>query len=833
MTTGLNDKQEQLERRLARERSARKEAERILEQKALELYEANEALRQVNTGLEAEIARRTSELQKQQRDYRNIVQSVADVIFSLNDSGQFTFMNQRGLNMLEVPLEEVQQMHYSDLVDPSYRERVQAFYNGAMARAETNTYLEFPIQTPSGKTFWLGQNTQIDYDGDRVVEVTSIARDITDRRIIEAKLKRSEEKYRGIIENMELGLMEVDNSGMILRAYEHFGQMVGWDPMELVGKNANDMFLPDEYRALMSKQSAIRLEGKQSVYEVEMIRKDQSRIWVLISGAPFYDETGKIIGSIGIHYDITERKQVERDLARAKDEAIRAKEAEKDFLARMSHEIRTPMNAIIGMSHMLRDSALDDEQGELVRSVLHSANLLRGLINSVLDLSKIEAGKVEVNLRPFNLLELAQAIHQTFQFRLNASPVEVHMEWDDRLPRYIISDELAINQVLMNLLGNAAKFTSEGSVAVRFANAGRDGNKVNLQLEVIDTGIGMTEAQCARIFESFSQADKDISLKYGGTGLGLAITKELIELLHGSIRVTSQPGVGTTFTVELQVEESVQNTGISEQSGESEDLRGKRILIAEDNPMNVNYIQRLMKRWGIDFVIARDGQEAVNCAQQERFDLILMDIQMPVMDGYQATEAIKQNPASPNHETPIVGLSAQAFQEDIERTKALGMSGYLTKPYTPDQLQAELQDRLAFDTEEEAEETATTFAFNERLDAAFLDAFYGGDLEYSCDMFTEFLRSTPHHLHDFEAVHGTDDAGQLRRWVHKIKPTLSMVGLTELGKEAECIELELSKVNADLSPELSSRTLKLYRSIESVLPMLNQEVARMTNALKS
>ena len=825
-TTPNQSNVEQLQRRLQREQTARKEAERILEVKAQELYEANQELVRINAGLEGEIERRAQALEESQRNYRAIVENVNDVIFSMDSGGYFKFMNEPGLKMLGLSPEQLFTMHYETLVLPTHTEEVTSFVSYEIGLGKDSSYLEFPVVDYRGKLHWLGVTARYAYENGALLEVTCIARDITDRRAVEEKLKRSEEKYRGIIENMELGLLEVNNDGVILRAYQHFCNMVGYEASELVGKRAIDMLLPEEYSALMASESAKRLEGQQSVYEVEMICKDGSRKWVLISGAPFYGEMGQVLGSIGIHYDITERKLTETELARARDEAEHAKEAEKEFLARMSHEIRTPMNAVIGMAHMLRDSTLDDEQDELVTSVLHSAHLLKGLINSVLDLSKIQAGKVELNPRDFNLRELAISLQKTFEFRMTGTAVDVHMEFDANLPKRAVADELAINQVCMNLLGNAAKFTHQGSITLRMQQATSRDERPWLRLEVEDTGIGMSPDQLEHIFDRFRQATSHIVHSYGGSGLGLAITDELVALMGGDIDVTSTLGEGSCFVVELPLEPSEQAAVAQEFDPEAVNLGGMRILVAEDNPMNIAYLEKLLVRWDTEFRFTRDGQEAVEASRIAVYDVILMDIQMPIMDGYQACKVIRSEADNPNQHTPVVALSAQAFEEDVAAAKEVGMQAYLTKPYIPVQLQEVLHRFNAGEHVPSPALPALEWAYHPDLDGSYLDEFYRGDLDYASMVFGEFLNAAPELLAGVSKA--LDNLDQLARAVHKIKPTLPMVGLTALHKQAIAAE-EAAKLQAHNASAMASA---LVDAVRDWLDPLKIEYQRMLDHLK-
>ena len=355
--------------------------------------------------------------------------------------------------------------------------------------------------------------------------------DRTKQRVAAEAIRQSEEKYRGIIENMELGLLEVDNDGSILRAYERFCDMTGYQAEELIGKNANEVLVPLHQRHIIDKQNAERLKGKADVYEIQIKKKDGSPLDVLISGSPLMNSEGEVVGSLGIHYNITERKKLEKDLAKATLQAEQARLAEQQFLANMSHEIRTPMNSVIGMTHLLYNTPINDQQKEMLDSLRFSADTLMGIISNILDLSKIEAGELEMEDKVFNLLQLTQAIQRSFQFKLRDKSVSVVLDFDQRIKNMVKADPTRINQILTNLMGNASKFTNSGTVGLRVKLLAEDTQHYLLAFEVHDTGMGIPEDKIDSIFQNFKQADIKVSRRFGGTGLGLAIVKQLVDIL--------------------------------------------------------------------------------------------------------------------------------------------------------------------------------------------------------------------------------------------------------------------------------------------------------------
>ncbi|WP_461105200.1 PAS domain S-box protein [Spirosoma koreense] len=513
--------------------------------------------------------------------------------------------------------------------------------------------------------------------------------DVTEKYLAREQLRKSEEKYRGIMNNLELGLLEVDNDQTIIRAYDRFCQMLGYTADELIGQNASTLFLAQEGQEVLEKQQALRYHGQASSYEVPLQHKNGQTVWMLVSGAPIMDEHGAIVGSIGVHYNLTERKKLELELEESRL-------AEKQFLANMSHEIRTPLNAIIGMTHLLYDTRPTQNQLEYLDIIRSSADFLHTLISDLLDMAKIEAGRVEVSRQPFDLAGLLRSLQKIFQMRLQKRPISMDVMLDARISGKYIGDELMLNQILLNLLGNAEKFTEEGSIMLTARIRKKEADRTWIEFQVSDTGVGIPEDKLDRIFQKFRQVSPE-GHKHKGTGLGLAITKELIELQEGSISVRSTVGEGSQFTFSLPYAQAIpeeKELGQPETppTGETaSQIEHLTILVAEDNLMNQRYVSGLLKKWGVTFIIASDGQEAVDMCRKEKFDLILMDIQMPVLNGYDATIAIRAID-NPNQNTPILALTASAMLDQKEMAIKAGMDGFLPKPFAPDKLLAALQE---------------------------------------------------------------------------------------------------------------------------------------------
>ncbi|MBK8562347.1 MAG: PAS domain S-box protein [Saprospiraceae bacterium] len=950
-----------LNRRLQREINSRKQAEAILEQKALELYRANDELRSLNEGLEQKIAERTSALEDSELRYRQIVENATDIIYRADADGYFTYANQTASVRLGYSQTEIIGRHFMELVHPDWQQHVNDFYKKCREEQQMSSYLQFPILTKSGEVIWLAQNVQFILHEGEIVEAAAVARDFTKRKLAEdelkttqsrlislianlqsgilvedenrhivltnqlfceifgitappdalkgadcsesaeqtkglfknpedfvkgigvllknreikvneelemtdgrillrdyipifaegkylghlwqyrdvteekraeEKLRRSEEKYRGIIENMELGLLEVDNMGRIMRAYHRFCEMIGFNESELIGKKANEVFLPPEFAAVMKQQAMDRMRGQAGVYEIQLFKKDGSRIWVMISGAPIYNQWGKIIGTIGIHYDVTQQKKLQQELFEARLRAEEAQEAEKQFLANMSHEIRTPLNAIIGMTHLLYDTAPTPDQQNYLDILKSSSEILRALINDLLDLSKMRAGKLEAHPKEFDLTGLLRTLQKTFQIKLDSRPVEVEAEIDPRLDTLLLGDDLLLNQILLNLLGNAEKFTAEGKMGIRVMLKSRTGKVVTVRFEVFDTGIGIPPNKLDLIFQSFRQVDGDIKRRYGGTGLGLSIVKNLVELQGGFIQVDSVEGQGTVFHFELDYEDTgIKTAAVTEvyQTAKADYAGQCKVLVVEDNSMNRRYLSSLLNKWNIEHKMAVNGREGVEMAQFERYDLIFMDIQMPELDGYEASIAIRST-ANPNQRTPIVALTASAMLSRKDKAYQAGMDDYVSKPFTPEQILVVLEKFVkigaaAAATEDFSNEKTGIFAGAKGLDAAQLHDLYADDHEYALDMFDAFFEKMRDEYPQLRPLFEKRDWAGLSKLAHKLKPAFPMVGLSWLEADFQKLETEAKAGASEQDIELIIKQIE--EKAAAGIPLVKAEMERL------
>ncbi|MBF9239675.1 PAS domain S-box protein [Hymenobacter sp. BT683] len=512
--------------------------------------------------------------------------------------------------------------------------------------------------------------------------------DIT-RRVTESEaLKRRERKYRSILENLNLGLIEVDLAGQVTFVNDSYCQLTGYTQAELLHHDLDRLQVNESYRQLLEQKTNSRARGISDTYELPIKNKHGELRWLLVSGTPVYDDEQQFTGSIGVHLDITHQKQLEAKLRDAKKLAEESSRAKEMFLANMSHEIRTPMNAILGMSQLLARTALSPQQNNYLHAIATSAENLLVIINDILDLSKIDAGKMLIEKIGFSLPKICEQVEKTLHYKAEDKGLSLVVEVDPNTPEVLLGDPHRLVQVLLNLAGNSIKFTEKGEVHIGCALAGIVGTDAVVEFTVRDTGIGMAPAYVKKLFQTFSQENASISRQHGGTGLGLNISMNLVCLMGGDLQVTSEKGQGThsRFSLVLPIgtdSDLPRNEMTVSSKLIRESLHGKRVLLVEDNAYNRMLAKSFLRLAHIVVTEAENGAAAVELARTQEFDLILMDLLMPVMSGYDATNVIRNDLKL---HVPIIALTANALRGDNQKCLDAGMNDYLSKPYKENDL---------------------------------------------------------------------------------------------------------------------------------------------------
>jgi PAS domain S-box-containing protein len=898
------------------------------------------------------------ELEENEEKYRTVVNNIAEglVITDLEDN--LIFINKQMSKLSGYQLGDIiGQKACGIFIPEDYRD----VYNRKTLRRKEGEAEEYEMLLKyKEENFWTASISATSYrnsKGDIIGTIAAI-NDISDRKKMELAVSREEEKYKSIIENMELGLLEVDPEERIIKAYPKFCKLTGYEEEELIGQVATDIFLDEDELNRMLQYRKARKRGESGVYEIQLKKKNGVKIWVMISGAPYFDENNNVVGSVGIHLDITQRKRVEQEIREsqeklqlilntsldaiimideasivvdwspsaekifgystheavgfsldglivppsmiaahrkgmshymktgegpvlntrvelpaikkngeqilieltispikiddkyyfssfcrditvrkknekalidAKKAAEQARNVERQFLAHMSHEIRTPMNAVIGMTYLLGRSDLSAEQIDYLDALKFSADSLMGIISDILDLSKIDAGEIEMEERPFSLHHLLESLQRTYQFKVQEKNLSVQMTIDDDIKNQLIGDKTRLGQILGNLLSNASKFTSEGYIGVNALLVKREDDVFWIKFQVYDTGIGISKDSLDIIFNSFKQATVNIHREFGGTGLGLSIVKQLVEIQNGLISVESELGKGTMFEVILPFkdsgittkEEQKIKTQISESIQKMSELT---ILIAEDNLINQKLITSIFSQWGIKFDLAENGLEAVEFSKQRLYDIIFMDINMPKMNGHEAVRTIKKDKSNINCNTPIITLTAAALQEERRKMFELGVYDFITKPFSPQELQQTIYSCLdksieldVFIDELPKAESSGTY------DLSHLRKFSQGNPEFVNEMIQMFLEEVPKSLLQMESAYKEKNIKELQDLAHQLKSTFGTMGMIKQQETAKSIEHYVKK-NKSCSKEYYSKIQNIVEECESIYSLLKKEL---------
>jgi PAS domain S-box-containing protein len=628
-----------------------------------------------------------------------------------------------------------------------------------------------------------------------VVQIMGYGIEITERKYIEQQIKLSEKRYRDLINFSQGIIITHDFNGIVKSINPVVEKILGIPADVIIGKNLVS-FIPEKDQAAFTEiyiTNIIEQGGVEGVLRIFSL--SGKKVYLLYKNV-VVKEPGAEPYIIGFAQDITQRILAEKELEVAKQITEDSSRAKERFLANMSHEIRTPMNGIIGIANLLSKTSLNKEQQNYLSLVLESANNLIIIINDILDLEKIVAGKLEFESIPFNITEKVQIVADSFKYKAEEKDISLNVNNLLTTNLYVNGDPYRLSQILNNIISNAIKFTEKGQINVSVIMSEMVGETVEVTYCIADTGIGISPDKLIDIFDPYVQERSEISRKYGGTGLGLAISKNLVDLQGGTLKVTSDLGKGSTFNITIPYKKAVGKPAIVEDKRDRKLLSGKRILVAEDVEINQFLAKHILESWMCIVTIAPNGADALEELINNDFDVILMDIQMPVMDGIEATHQIRKLKQQAKAAIPIVALTANALKGDDEKYRSAGMNGYLTKPFNEVALYAILIKVLNIEKEEKpVNKTITLMQELSHTDTALynlsqLENMSGGDTTFIPMMVKLFIETTKDISTHIQHALENNDIKQVGTLAHKLKPTIDAMAIVSLKQIIREVELQ-------------------------------------------
>ena len=778
---------------------------------------------------------RDNTLEIQRKFYEDILNNIPTDIAVFNKNHEYLFLNPSAMKdaALRKWMIGKKDEDYCEIKNKPFSivENRRAAFNKVLETGKLNSWEE-EMETADGKKHYFLRNMYPVTDNNGVMNlVIGYGINITEQKRIEEQLSYNEKRYRDLFDYSQALICTHDLTGVLTSVNPALSEAVGYTKEELIGNNIK-AFVPQD-----------KIEIFDNYYLKDILENGKAEgVFIVVSksGEPIYllyhnykvEEPGTTPYIIGTSQDITKRIMAEQELLQAKEATEKASKVKEIFLANMSHEIRTPMNGILGIGALLKKTKLDSKQTEYTNLLLESANNLLYIVNDVLDIAKIESGKIKIEHIPFDILGKISNIIKSYVFRAEEKGLEIIFE--NKLPdsTILIGDPFRLGQILNNLLSNAIKFTDQGMIKVSIKQISSDTAKPTFELCVCDTGIGIAEDQMPHIFDEFVQASSDISRKYGGTGLGLSITKNLVEMQGGSINVKSILNKGTTFCIHIPYELGNQSmlrlTELEDQ--EFQILAKKKILVAEDVVINQFIVKQLLEEWGHDVLIAVNGKEAVDILSEEDIDLILMDIYMPLIDGYQATKIIRGLSDPQKAAVPIVALTANAFKDDKDRFMEAGFNDYISKPFTEKKLFNVIKFLLGLTAnlkskKSKLEEKEASDASEKLYDLSGLFGMDYNDEEFLKELLTAFLTNTKADLKELKKVIKKNEIESVYKLSHRMKSSLFSLGIKKGYSEIQQIEL-FAKNNENIE-QIPALFEKVETLMEKVFIQLKQDFSHI------
>ncbi len=789
-----------------------------------------------------------NELQSQKEFIKQVLDASPNMVYVKDWEGRFVFVNQAASSLCKKPIQEIVGQTYEELLpdddiknDLILKEDQEIMRQGKINPHEPPVKYEKCYNLNATGPIWYQIIKKPFIQTDGTVQLLGIVTDINEQKEAEEKLISSRRMLAESQRLARLGSWEMDLelTGEITWSEETF-RLLGLEPTGIAPSfdTYTQMLHPEDAPLLITKIHKIIEDGQPYEVELRLLLPNQGIRHTLNRGQIEYEE-GKQVKLVGIIQDVTERKLAEIELLKAKVEAEHSMKAKEMFLSIMSHEIRTPMNAVIGMTYLLLQENPKPDQIENLQTLQFASQNLLVLINDILDFSKIESGKIVFEKTDFSLTKLINEVKNSLKFQIEEKSIQLIIRLDSEIPPTTLGDPVRLSQVLTNLISNAIKFTEKGCVTVEVGINRIENENIYVDFSVTDTGIGISADKLGYIFESFTQASTDTTRKFGGTGLGLTITKRLLELQQSQIQVESTLGKGSRFFFTLAMKKSIKKEAyLLNSPAESlyTPLPHVKLLLVEDNATNQLIARKFLNKWGISPDYAVNGKIAVDKIQETDYDIVLMDLQMPEMDGYEATKIIRSLDNPKYKQLPIVALTASAMLDVINKVQAIGMTDYVTKPFNPSELynkivkytsseeiattqvnqvnkeaaegmevqmtevnnelaevlklaealqQAETTEVLALAETTEVLEEATQFHAEKLFNLSNLAVMSDGDIAFQKEFLGVCIQSFEEFRVEYRSALLSQNSPQIRGILHKMRPALQLMNILALDPVIE------------------------------------------------
>lgn len=739
------------------------------------------------------------------------------------------------LNVLQSAFdtEKTSLQSFLNIISPNDQKRIKNLFKNAMegsvvfnediainvGRASSLKYINLRLRSNSTKHIDLKR-------------IVGTIQDVSDRKKIEEALKKSEEKYYNLFDQSRDAIYITSESGDFLDFNKAIMEIFGYTEEEMKQLNVRDLYIDPEQRKVFIKK--IKEKGFVKDFEVKLKDKYNNKIESTVTSSVWKTMGGKILGFQGTIRDFTQKRRAE-ELMKEKEFAERSSKMKERFLANMSHEIRTPMNAISGLTRLLSKTELNNTQREYLGAIRSSSEHLLALINDILDFSKIEAGEMKFENVPFYPRELFNRLNDTFKYKAKERDIELLFEVDEQLPEVLVGDPVKLNQILINLIGNAVKFTDKGFVKLQVKLTNSEDRKVIVEMLVKDTGIGIADNKLENIFKTFEQLNENTAKLVEGTGLGLAISRQLIELQGGKIEVKSKLNQGSEFIVKMPFNIPESNTEIDTPASKPIDdihefpsLGIQSLLLVEDKKLNQMVATETLKSWwgnSISIDIAENGLIACEKVKNNLYDVLLMDIQMPEMNGYDTTRQIRKM-ETPANKIPIIALTAYATEGEAEKCLEAGMNSYVSKPINPSELYQRLAEVFEIDyskvlsdaLKEEKEQNTENEIVQDSIDYSYINQLTGDNTELKKKLLNLVIEETPEELAILKKSIDAENWERVRSIAHKMKSSFSYLGLKKILAVIKKIELQ-AKNRKDLEliePQLKSIEKSIVENLDSL-----------------